>query len=80
MGVLPVTRVDRNLDQLPNDFLQDSIGSWILAKRLYGGSDPAYNADKMHNLAVGVQVVGQCWEEEKVLKVMELVEQAVGFV
>ena len=46
---------------------------------MYGGSNPAYNADTMHNLAVGVQVVGRSWEEEKVLKVMELVEQAVDF-
>jgi len=80
VGVLPVTRVDRNLDSVPDDFLHDSTGSWILEKKLYGGSNPAYNADTMHNLPVGVQIVGRCWEEEKVLKVMELVESAVGYV
>jgi Asp-tRNA(Asn)/Glu-tRNA(Gln) amidotransferase A subunit family amidase len=79
VGVLPVTRVDKHIDAVPDSYLQKSTESWVLEKRLYGGTDPAYNVVKMHNLAVGVQVVGRCWEEEKVLKVMEVVEKAVNF-
>ena len=37
-----------------------------------------YDADKMHGLPVGVQVVGRRLEEEKVLAVMKRVEDALG--
>ncbi|ORY29336.1 amidase signature domain-containing protein [Naematelia encephala] len=79
VGVLPVTKVDRDLDATPPDFLHGSKGSWLLEKRVYGDDDPAYDADKMHGLPVGVQVVGRAWEEEKVLAMMKIVEDAVGF-
>jgi hypothetical protein len=79
VGVLPVTRVDRSRDAIAPDFLQESPGSWILEKRVYGGTDPAYDADRMHGLPVGVQVVGPAWEEERVLGVMRLLESLVGY-
>lgn len=79
VGVLPVTRVDREKDELPEAFLHNSDGSWILEKRVYQGSDPAYDASKMHGLPVGVQVVGRAWEEEKVLKMMEVIEGLVKY-
>lgn len=37
------------------------------------GAYKHYNAEKMHGLPVGVQVVGQRLQEEKVLAVMERV-------
>jgi Asp-tRNA(Asn)/Glu-tRNA(Gln) amidotransferase A subunit family amidase len=37
-----------------------------------------YDADKMHGLPVGVQVVGRRLEEEKVIAVMKRVEDALG--
>jgi hypothetical protein len=79
VGVLPVTRVDRSRDAIPSAFLEGSPGSWILEKRVYGGTDPAYDADRMHGLPVGVQVVGPAWEEERVLGVMRLLENLVGY-
>ena len=36
-----------------------------------------YDADKMHGLPVGVQVVGRRLEEEKVLEGMKLVEASL---
>lgn len=37
-----------------------------------------YDADKMHGLPVGIQVIGQRLEEEKVLALMKRVEEALG--
>ncbi|RKU48471.1 hypothetical protein DL546_003751 [Coniochaeta pulveracea] len=71
-GVLPVTHVDRKLDGLP---------ATLNIKKLNGVARGAYNlydADKMHGLPVGVQVVGRRLEEEKVLSVMKRVEDALG--
>lgn len=70
-GIIPVTHVDPTLDQLPASF---SI------KKLNGvaqGAYKHYDATKMAGLPVGVQVVGRRLEEEKVLAVMERVEEAL---
>lgn len=70
-GVIPVTHVDPVLDQLPASFN---------FKKLNGvarGAYKHYDADKMAGLPVGVQVVGRRLEEEKVLAVMERVEDAL---
>ncbi|KAK3335999.1 amidase signature domain-containing protein [Cercophora scortea] len=71
-GVMPVTHVDKALDQLPEGFS---------LKKLNGvarGAYMHYDADRMHGLPVGVQVVGRRLEEEKVLAVMKRVEEALG--
>lgn len=71
-GVLPVTHVDKTLDKLPQAF---SI------KKLNGvaqGAYKHYDAERMHGLPVGVQVVGRRLEEEKVLVMMKIVEEALG--
>ncbi|WVW82528.1 hypothetical protein I302_104539 [Kwoniella bestiolae CBS 10118] len=78
VGVLPVTHVNKDLDTHSLDFLDDSQGSWILEKRVYG-KDGAYDAEKMHGLPVGVQVVGREWQEEKVLKMMQVLEGLVEY-
>lgn len=79
VGVLPVTRVDKNTDDIPPDFLEGSLGSRLLQGRTYSGSDPAYDASKMHGLPVGVQVVAKPWEEEKVLAMLKKLEGLVGY-
>lgn len=66
-GVLPVTRVDAERDVAPENFLEGSTGSWILEKKVYGGTEPAYDAAKMAGLPVAVQVVGRQYEDERVL-------------
>jgi len=69
---MPITHVDKSVDQLPADFN---------IKKLNGvaqGAYKHYNATVMHGLPVGVQVIGQRLEEEKVLAVMERIESALG--
>lgn len=79
VGVLPVTRVDRELDAATQDHASGSGGSWLLKRRVYGTSTPAYDADKMYGLPVGIQVVGRPYEEEKVLKIMGMIEGMAGY-
>lgn len=50
-------------------------------KKLNGvaqGAYKLYDADAMHGLPVGVQVVGRRLEEEKVLAIMQRLEDALG--
>jgi hypothetical protein len=68
---MPVTHVDKVLDQLPATFLSKDLNG--VAKGAY----QHYNADKMHGLPVAVQIVGQRLQEEKVLAIMEMVEEAL---
>ncbi|CAE6484084.1 unnamed protein product [Rhizoctonia solani] len=39
---------------------------------------PVYDAEKMAGLPIGVQIVGKPWEDEKVIYVMEVLDQALG--
>ncbi|EGY15657.1 hypothetical protein VD0002_g6916 [Verticillium dahliae] len=71
-GVLPVTHVDKNLDQLPKDFKLSRLNG------VARGAYKLYDATAMHGLPVGVQVVGRRLEEEKVLSLMQRVEDALG--
>lgn len=66
-----MTRVDRDLDHLPATFLFKQLNG--VAKGAYRH----YSADQMHGLPVGVQVVGQRLQEEKVLIAMRRVEEAL---
>ncbi|KAI0384223.1 amidase [Hypomontagnella monticulosa] len=71
-GIVPVTHVDKTLDKLPAKFN---------IKKLNGvaqGAYKLYDAEAMHGLPVGVQVVGRRLEEEKVLAIMKRVEDALG--
>lgn len=69
---MPITHVDKAADQLPAGFN---------IKKLNGvaqGAYKLYDATAMHGLPVGVQVVGQRLEEEKVLAIMQRIEDALG--
>ncbi|KAH6669367.1 amidase signature domain-containing protein [Halenospora varia] len=71
-GIMPITHVDKALDQLPSDFN---------IKKLNGvaqGAYKLYDATDMHGLPVAIQVVGQRLEEEKVLAIMKTIEDALG--
>ncbi|QIW99581.1 hypothetical protein AMS68_005099 [Peltaster fructicola] len=70
-GVLPVTHVDAEMDQLPEYVDVSSMNG--VAKGAYKHYDP----DQMASLPVAVQIVGRRLEEEKVLAVMEVVESAL---
>ncbi|KAK4672554.1 hypothetical protein QC763_104030 [Podospora pseudopauciseta] len=71
-GVLPVTKVQAELDGLPEDFNIRKLNG------VARGAYKYYDAEKMDGLPVGVQVIGRRLEEEKVLAVMQRVEDALG--
>ncbi|CAN9202482.1 unnamed protein product [Alternaria alternata] len=70
-GIIPVTHVDPVKDALPSDF------SFKKLNGVAQGAYKHYDAQKMAGLPVAVQVVGRRLEEEKVLAVMERVEDAL---
>jgi hypothetical protein len=64
--------VDKELDRLPTDFDLRKLNGVAF------GAYKHYDSAGMHGLPVGVQVVGQRLEEEKVLSVMKRTEDALG--
>jgi len=64
-GVLPITHVDSAKDQLQNFKARNAIER---------GAYQYYDSKDMHGLPVGVQVVGQRLEEEKVMEGMKMIE------
>lgn len=68
---MPVTHVDKALDQLPATFRFKDLNGVAKGAYLH------YDADRMHGLPVAVQVVGQRLQEEKVLAILERVERAL---
>ncbi|KAF4975232.1 hypothetical protein FZEAL_7939 [Fusarium zealandicum] len=71
-GTLPITHVDKTKDQLPAGFKLKNLNG------IAQGAYKLYDADAMHGLPVGVQVIGRRLEEEKVLAIMKRVEDALG--
>ena len=71
-GVLPITHVDKSLDKLPEGFTTKKMNG------VAQGAYKLYDAEAMHGLPVGVQVVGRRLEEEKVLAIMKRLESALG--
>ena len=68
---MPITHVNKVLDKLPATFQFNKLNG--VAKGAY----QHYDAEKMDGLPVAVQVVGQRLQEEKVLAIMERIEQAL---
>lgn len=71
-----MTRVQRDVDSLSSNpkMTVPKTGSPWLSKKLYDG---VYDAEKMHGVPVGVQIVGPAWHEEKVLKMMKVLDEAL---
>jgi Asp-tRNA(Asn)/Glu-tRNA(Gln) amidotransferase A subunit family amidase len=67
-----VTHVDKEIDQNPPDFNINKLNG------VAQGAYKLYDANSMHGLPVGVQVVGRRLEEEKVLALMKRVEDSLG--
>ncbi len=63
---MPITRVDRTLDVLSFAFRPRN--------KIEADAYKGYDADDMHGLPIGVQIVGRRLEEEKVLEGMKLIE------
>ncbi|KAG9316056.1 amidase signature domain-containing protein [Chiua virens] len=79
VGIIPITRVDPKQDILPVDFVPGASGtSAVLEKQMYTDPTPVYDPVAMAGIPVGVQVVGRKWEDEKVLAMMKVVDDALG--
>lgn len=70
-----MTFVDKHKDALPPNFA--STTEYQNLNNIAKGAFSVYDADKMHGLPVGVQVIGRRLEEEKVLEGMKIVEKAL---
>jgi hypothetical protein len=78
-GCLPVTRVDPAKDQLTDEWASGpGLGSRLIEAGIYRGKKPMYDPVAMQGMPVNIQVVGKKWEEEKVLAVMKVVDDALG--
>ena len=69
-GVLPITHVERSLDGLSPEFKAKNA--------IEAGAYEMYDADVMHGLPIGVQVIGQRLQEEKVLEGMKIIEKLLS--
>ncbi|KAH9831152.1 amidase signature enzyme [Rhodofomes roseus] len=68
-GILPVTHVDR---------ARDALGASKARNAIEAGQNRMYDADRMHGLPVGVQVVGRRLQEEKVLEAMKIIHKLLS--
>ncbi|KIJ62913.1 hypothetical protein HYDPIDRAFT_182577 [Hydnomerulius pinastri MD-312] len=79
VGIIPVTRVDATTDKVSSDFVPGATGgSTIFEKRMYVGPEAVYDPKAMEGIPVGVQIVGRKWDDEKVLAMMRVVDDALG--
>ena len=69
-----MTFVDSSKDALPSNFQKFIFPTLNTAEK---GSYANYDARKMHGLPIGVQVVGERFEEEKVFSGMRAIEAAL---
>ncbi|KAJ7495817.1 amidase [Mycena galericulata] len=79
-GVIPVTHVKADVDALTDEWINaPDHGSTMCESELYSkGKKPLYDPVAMEGMPVGVQIVGKIWEDEKVLAMMKVVDEALG--
>lgn len=78
-GCLPVTRVDPAKDKVDEEWVNGpGLGSHMFESGIYRGKTPLYNPEESKGMPVGIQVVGRKWEEEKVLALMKVIDDALG--
>ena len=70
-----MTFVNGESDALPKDFHKSKEYKRMSAAAK--GAYSVYDAEAMHGLPVGVQVIGRRFEEERVLQAMKVVEHAL---
>jgi amidase len=79
VGTVPVTRVDASKDELSEGWFKGpGRGSKLFEREVFEGKSPVYDPKKMANMPIGVQIVGKRWEDEKVIGMMHVVDQALG--
>nr|GAT55492.1 amidase [Mycena chlorophos] len=76
-GCVPVTKVDAAKDALTEEWTKAPTTS-LVQRSLYQGRSPMYDPVKMAGMPISIQVVGKKWEEEKVLAMMRVVDEALG--
>ena len=75
---MPVTHVDPIKDALTDEWTQGPLfGSTLTEERLYRGKSPRYDPQKAKGMPVGIQLIGKRWEDEKVLAMMRVVQNAL---
>lgn len=67
---MPITHVDRTLDAQSPIFKANNA--------IEAGAYEMYDADIMHGVPIGVQIVGQRLQEEKVLEGMKIIERLLS--
>lgn len=79
VGCLPVTRVDATKDKLTDEWTTGpGLGSRFLEGGIYRGKNPLYDPEASQGMPVNIQIVGKKWEEEKVVAIMDVVDNALG--
>ncbi|KDR65722.1 hypothetical protein GALMADRAFT_260127 [Galerina marginata CBS 339.88] len=79
VGCLPVTRVDPSKDQLTEEWNKEpGHGSPVMETGIYRGKKPLYDPDATKGMPINIQIVGKKWEEEKILAIMNVVDEALG--
>ncbi|KAG5647829.1 hypothetical protein DXG03_007753 [Asterophora parasitica] len=79
VGCIPVTRVDPVKDQITDEWRNGpGHGSVVVEGGLYDGKKALYNPVETAGMPVGVQFVAKKWEEEKVLAMMRVADEALG--
>ncbi|KAJ7130606.1 amidase signature domain-containing protein [Mycena epipterygia] len=79
-GAIPVTHVKATIDELTDEWINGpGHGSSMCESELYfKGKKPLYDPTAMDGMPVGVQIIGRTWEDEKVLAMMRVVDDALG--
>ncbi|KAF9054357.1 amidase [Panaeolus papilionaceus] len=79
VGCLPVTRVDPVKDKVTEEWLKEAgHGSSILESGIYHSKKPLYDPEAANGMPVNIQIAGKKWEEEKVVAMMGVLDEALG--
>ena len=78
-GCIPVTRIDPVKDILTDAWMTGpGHGSPIFEGGIYHGKNSLHNPEATKGMPVNIQIVGRKWEDEKVLAIMKVVDEALG--
>lgn len=79
VGCLPVTRVSSTKDVITTEWESEpGHGTKFTEKAIYYGTKKVYDPELSNGMPVNVQIVGRKWEDEKVVSMMKLVDEALG--
>lgn len=78
VGILPVSHVDPSKDHLEDAWTTEKYGAATVDHELYKSKKPLYDPQAMAGMPIGIQVVGRKYEDEKVIAMMRILDQALG--